>query len=119
MVALGREDEARATYKKVFLILEPEPHYGRLDWERVSILVNVGKFFSRQGDYEMANEEYSVTESLGREHIGTHEGDQIDGMGIVIVSMRARAFALKKSQKRRRRKNRPQECHRNADSAEF
>ena len=97
LAALGREDEARETYMKVMPMLEPEPRCGRLDWERVSILVNIGNTHSRQGNYEKANEQYSAAEVLGREHISAHEGNQIDGMGIVVVSMRARAFALKKA----------------------
>jgi len=96
LAALDREDEARDTYLKVMPMLEPEPRCGRLDWERVSILVNVGNTYSRQGNYEKANEQYTVAEALGREHISAQEGNQIDGMGIVILSTRARAFALKK-----------------------
>jgi len=97
LAALGREDEARETYMKVMPMLEPEPRCGRLDWERVSILVNIGNTYSRQGNYEKADEQYVDAEALGREHISAHEGNQIDGMGIVVVSMRARAFALKKT----------------------
>lgn len=97
LAALGREEEARETYLKVMPMLEPEPRCGRLDWERVSILVNVGNTYSRQGDYEKAEEQYVAAEALGREHISAHEGNQVDGMGIVVVSMRARAFALKKA----------------------
>ena len=97
LAALGRENEARETYIKVMPMLEPEPRCGRLDWERVSILVNIGNTYSRQGNYEKADEQYVDAEALGREHISAHEGNQIDGMGIVVVSMRARAFALKKT----------------------
>ena len=97
LAALGREEEARETYLKVMPMLEPEPRCGRLDWERVSILVNIGNTYSRQGDYEKANEQYTAAEGLGREHISADEGNQIDGMGIVVVAMRARAFALKKA----------------------
>jgi len=97
LAALGREDEARETYLKVLPMLESEPRCGRLDWERVSVLVNVGNTYSRQGNYDKANEQYTVAEQLGREHLSAHEGNQIDGMGIVVVSMRARAFALKKA----------------------
>lgn len=97
LAALGREDDARETYMKVMPMLEPEPRCGRLDWERVSILVNIGNTFSRQGNYEKASERFTTAEALGREHISAHEGNQIDGMGIVVVSMRARAFALKKA----------------------
>jgi len=97
LAALGREDEARETYMKVMPMLEPEPRCGRLDWERVSILVNIGNTFSRQGNYEKASEQFTTAEALGREHVSAHQGNQIDGMGIVVVSMRARAFALKKA----------------------
>jgi len=97
LAALGREDDARETDMKVMPMLEPEPRCGRLDWERVSILVNIGNTFSRQGNYEKASERFTTAEALGREHISAHEGNQIDGMGIVVVSMRARAFALKKA----------------------
>lgn len=97
LAALGREDEARETYQKVLPMLEPEPRCGRLDWERCSILVNIGNTFSRQGDYDKANEQYDLAEKLGREHIDADEGNKVDGMGIAIVAMRARAFALKKA----------------------
>lgn len=99
LAALGREDEARESYLDVIPMLEPEPRCGRLDWERVSILVNVGNTYSRQGDYKKANEQYTFAENLGREHLGADKGNQIDGMGIVICAMRARAFALKKAGK--------------------
>jgi len=99
LAALGREDEARETYMQVLPMLEPEPRCGRLDWERVSILVNIGNTHSRQGNYEKANEQYTAAEALGREHISAREGNQIDGMGIVVVSMRARAFALQKAER--------------------
>ncbi|KAG7359930.1 tetratricopeptide repeat protein [Nitzschia inconspicua] len=97
LAALGREDEARETYQKVLPMLEAEPRCGRLDWERCSILVNIGNTFSRQGDYDKANEQYTAAEKLGRDHIEADEGNKVDGMGIAIVSMRARAFALKKA----------------------
>ena len=97
LAALGREAEARETYLKVMPMLEPEPRCGRLDWERVSIYVNVGNTFSREGDFEKADEQYAKAEALGREHITASEGNQIDGMGIVVIAMRARAFALKRA----------------------
>lgn len=78
-------------------MLEPEPRCGRLDWERCSILVNIGNTYSRQGDYDKADEQYTAAERLGREHIEADEGNKVDGMGIAIVAMRARAFALKKA----------------------
>jgi tetratricopeptide (TPR) repeat protein len=97
LAALGRHEEARETYQKVSPMLEPEPRCGRLDWERCSILVNIGNTYSREGDYDKANEQYIAAEKLGREHIEANEGNKVDGMGIVIVAMRARAFALKKA----------------------
>jgi len=99
LAALGREDEARETYMKVFPMLEKEPRCGRLDWERCSLYVNIGNTFSRQGNFDKADEQFSIAERLGREHIDNAEGNKIDGMGMVVVSMRARAFALKKAGK--------------------
>lgn len=99
MAALGREDEAKESYEMVFPMLALEPRCGRLDWERSSLYVNIGNTFSRQGDFAKANEHYTTSEKLGRDHIGVEEGNRIDGMGMVIVAMRGRAFALKKAAK--------------------
>jgi tetratricopeptide (TPR) repeat protein len=96
LAALGREDEARESYEKVFPMLEQEPRCGRLDWERTSLYVNIGNTFSRQGDFAKADASYSVAEKLGRDHMEMEAGNRIDGMGMVIVAMRGRAFALKK-----------------------
>lgn len=97
--ALGREDEARETYSKVLPMLQDEPRCGRLDWERMSIIVNIGNTYSQQGEFDMANEEYSKAEQLGKDHVDTVDGNLTEGMGIMIVAMRARAFALKKAGK--------------------
>ena len=83
----------------VFPMLEKEPRCGRLDWERNSLFVNIGNTYSRQSNFEKADEQYAIAEKLGRDHIETVEGNRIDGMGMVIVAMRARAFALKKNGK--------------------
>ncbi len=77
-------------------MLEKEPRCGRLDWERMSIIVNIGNTYSSQGNYEKANEQYDSAEKLGRDHVEAEHGNKTDGMGIMIVAMRARAFALKK-----------------------
>lgn len=77
-------------------MLDPEPRCGRLDWERSSLYVNIGNTFSRQGDFKKAEEQYQVAEKLGKDHVDTPEGNKTDGMGMMIVAMRARAFALKK-----------------------
>ena len=97
LAALGREEEARESYEKVFPMLEAEPRCGRLDWERSSLYINIGNTHSRQGNFEKANEMYNIAEKLGRDHIEVEEGNRIDGMGMAIVAMRARAFALKKA----------------------
>ena len=99
LAALGREEDARESYQMVFPMLESEPRCGRLDWERSSLYVNIGNTFSRQGNYEKANENYNIAEKLGRDHIQAEAGNRIDGMGMTIVAMRARAFALKKNGK--------------------
>lgn len=99
LAALGREEEARKSYEEVFPMLKDEPRCGRLDWERSSLYINIGNTFSRQGTYQKAKENYDIAEKLGRDHIQTEEGNRIDGMGMVIVAMRARAFALKKAGK--------------------
>lgn len=95
--ALGKDVEARETYEKAVPILEKEPRSSRLDWERSSFLVNLGNTYSRQGDYENANEYYTKAEKLGEEQLGV--GSTPDGLGLILVSKRARAFALKRAGK--------------------
>jgi tetratricopeptide (TPR) repeat protein len=97
LAALGRNDDARDVYKKVLPMLENEPRCGRLDWERSSIYVNIGNTFSRQGKFDEANEQYNIAEKLGKDHVDVVNGNKTDGMGIMIVAMRHRAFALKKA----------------------
>jgi tetratricopeptide (TPR) repeat protein len=99
LAAMGREDEARESYQKVFPMLDPEPRCGRLDWERSSLYVNIGNTYSRQGKYDLAAEQYKIAEQLGKDHVDTPEGNKTDGMGMMIVAMRAKAFALKKAGK--------------------
>lgn len=97
MAALGREDEARESYEETFPMLKGEPRCGRVDWERSSLYCNIGNTFSRQGDYKKAKQNFDVAEKLGRDHMKAEEGNRIDGMGMVIVALRNRAFALKKA----------------------
>jgi tetratricopeptide (TPR) repeat protein len=99
LAALGRDDEAREIYQKVLPMLESEPRCGRLDWERSSIYVNIGNTFCRQGNFESAYQQYDVAEKLGKDHTDVEIGNKTDGMGIMIVAMRARSFALKKAGK--------------------
>lgn len=97
--ALGRDDEARASYQTVTPLLEGEPRCARVDWERHSLVVNVGNTYSRQGDFEKADEQYKVAERLGQDHLDEPGGSERDGLGMVIVAKRAKAFALKKDGK--------------------
>jgi tetratricopeptide (TPR) repeat protein len=99
LAALGREEEAKEIYDLVFPMLKAEPRCGRLDWERSSLYINIGNTFSRKGDFKKANENYDIAEQLGRDHIKAEAGNLIDGMGMVVVAMRGRAFALKKAGK--------------------
>lgn len=97
LAALGREDEAKEAYGMVLPMLASEPRCGRLDWERCSILVNIGNTYSRQGNFDKANKEYDTAEKLGKDHVDADGGNEVDGIGIMVVAMRARAFALKKA----------------------
>lgn len=99
LAALGREEEARETYQNVLPMLEKEPRCGRLDWERSSIIVNIGNTYSRQGEFAKASEQYDIAEKLGQDHLDIEDGNKADGLGIKLVSMRARSFALKKAGK--------------------
>jgi tetratricopeptide (TPR) repeat protein len=92
--ALGKDDEAREQYVKSLPILEKEPRSSRLDWERSSFLVNIGNTHSRQGEYDKANEFYYKAEKLGQDQCEV--GAMVDGLGLIVVSLRARAFALKR-----------------------
>jgi tetratricopeptide (TPR) repeat protein len=95
--ALGRDEDAREVYSKVIPMLANEPRCGRVDWERSSIFINIGNTYSRSGDFVNAIEQFKIAEQLGQDHIDAVDGNVTDGMGIVIVAKRARAFALKKA----------------------
>lgn len=97
--ALGRDAEARESYSKVLPMLEKEPRCGRLDWERMSIIVNIGNTFNSEGDFAKAIEQYDKAEKLGKDHLDAQDGNKTDGMGIMLAAMRARAFSLKKAGK--------------------
>lgn len=99
LAALGRDDEARETYESVWPLLEKELRCARVDWERHSLNVNIGNTYCRQGDFEKAYEQYTIAEMLGQDHLDEPGGPEIDGLGMVLVAKRARAFALKKEGK--------------------
>jgi tetratricopeptide (TPR) repeat protein len=96
---MGRDDDARASYEHVLPLLESEPRCTRLDWERSSVQVNIGNTFSRQGDFDKAQDYYTRAIQLGQDHMDYEGSNKVEGMGIMIVGMRARAFALKKAGK--------------------
>ena len=97
--ALGRDEEAKASYLLVLPMIEKEPRSCRLDWERNSCFVNIGNTYSRQGNFVKANEYYDMAEKLGKDHVDAENGNKVDGMALMIVSMRQRSFALKKAGK--------------------
>ena len=93
LAALGKEDEARESYEKVFPLLENEPRCARVDWERHSLYVNIGNTFSRSGDFTLADEQYKIAEQLGGDHLTAEGGSENDREGMVFCAKRARAFA--------------------------
>mmetsp|Transcript_10379 Transcript_10379/g.13904 ORF Transcript_10379/g.13904 Transcript_10379/m.13904 type:complete len:417 (+) Transcript_10379:35-1285(+) len=97
LAALGKEDEARESYEKVFPLLEKEPRCARVDWERHSLYVNIGNTFSRTGDFTLADEQYKIAEQLGADHVGHDGGSENDGKGMVACAKRARSFALRRA----------------------
>jgi len=96
LAAMGKEDEARESYEKVFPLLEKEPRCARVDWERHSLFVNIGNTFSRSGDFTLADEQYKIAEKLGNDHLTSEGGSENDGKGMIACTKRARAFAMKK-----------------------
>ena len=72
--ALGKEDEARESYEKVFPLLEKGPRCARVDWERHSLYVNIGNTFSRSGDFTLADKQYKIAEQLGGDHLTVEGG---------------------------------------------
>lgn len=96
LAALGREEEARAAYEKVLPLLENEPRCSRVDWEKLSLLINIGNTYARSGDFDSADEQYNLAEQLGIDHLENEDGSVTDGKSMVASAKRARAFALKK-----------------------
>lgn len=97
LAAMGKQDEARASYELIFPLLKDEPRCARVDWERHSLYINIGNTHSRDGNFELADEQYKIAETLGNDHLTTEEGSATDGNGMVNGAKRARAFALKKA----------------------
>lgn len=101
LCALGLQEKAREVYETVFPLLENEPRCARVDWERHSLYVNIGNTFSRDGDFELANEQYKIAENIGNDHLGEQgDGGSVhDGASMVNTAKRAKAFALMKAGK--------------------
>lgn len=97
LAAMGKQDEARASYELIFPLLEDEPRCARVDWERHSLYINIGNTHSRDGEFELADEQFKIAEQLGNDHLTAEEGSKTDGNGMVNGAKRARAFALKKA----------------------
>lgn len=95
--ALGKNAEAREMYEKGFPIIDAESRSTRVDWERTSYLINIGNSYSREGNYEKADEYYKKCEQLGEEQIAND--CKADGLGMKLVALRSRAFALNRNGK--------------------
>ena len=97
LAAMGKDAEAREMYLAGFPIVDAEVRASRVDWERTSYLINIGNSYSREGNYDKADEYYKQCEKLGDEQIAND--CKADGMGIKLVALRARAFALNRNGK--------------------
>lgn len=99
LAAMGKQDDARASYEKVLPLIASEPRCARVDWERHSVYINIGNTFSRSGEFDLAYEQFRKAESLGDDHLAAEEGSKFDGNGMILGAKRARAFAMKKAGK--------------------
>jgi len=99
LAAVNKEKEARESYESVFPLLEDEPRCARVDWERHSLRVNIGNTHSREGNYDLANEQYKIAEKLGTDHNDKDGGSGKDGKSMVMCVKRARSFALRRAGK--------------------
>jgi tetratricopeptide (TPR) repeat protein len=92
----GMEGEARVYYEKVFPLLADEARCQRIDGERHALYVNIGNTYTREGNFDRADEEYKKAEQLGQDHLDAAVGSEDDGITMIIGAKRARAKALKK-----------------------
>ncbi|GKY95597.1 hypothetical protein MPSEU_000521000 [Mayamaea pseudoterrestris] len=97
--AQGKYAEAREYYEKTLPLLEPEPRSCRIDWERSAALINIGDTHSREDNYELASKYYDKAEQFGKDHLVVEDGNHTEGKGIVVVTKKARAAALKRAGK--------------------
>jgi tetratricopeptide (TPR) repeat protein len=104
--ALGRNKEARETYELVLPLLKNEPRTTRLDWERVSIILNIGNTYMREGNFAKAYEQYEVSKKLGQDHVDSEFSNKAEGLGIVAEATRFESFCLKKEGKEEEAKKR-------------
>jgi tetratricopeptide (TPR) repeat protein len=96
LMSLERYEEAIAAYETAMPYLDPEPRCARIDWERISVLVNIGNCYCRLGRFDLAHQFYDKGEQLGIDHEEAEDGDKQNGKGLRLAAMRARAFAFQK-----------------------
>ena len=97
LAAMGKDAEACEMYLKGYPIIDAEHRAARVDWERVSYLINIGNAYSREGNLDKADEYYKKCEKIGDEQIAND--CKADGMGMKLVALRSRAFALNRNGK--------------------
>jgi hypothetical protein len=93
--ALKKFGEAREAYEQTMDLLKDEVRVARVDWERHSILLNIGNTYLAEGDFETACSYYSKASDLGTEHVENELGSTKDGKNMVCGSRKALARAHK------------------------
>merc|ERR1711920_820292 len=94
--ALGKHEEARVSYESILPLLVTEARSARVDWELHSLYINIGNTYSRELNFDKADEFYNLAQKLGDDHLSEPNGSSIDGKSMIIGAKRARVFALKK-----------------------
>jgi hypothetical protein len=95
--ALGRYEEARVEYNRALELLTRDTRCARNDWERHSLLLNVGNTYVLEGKQSEASESYGKAEALGAEHVAQERGSTKDGRDMISAAKVAIARACKKA----------------------
>ena len=95
--SLERFEEARSCYQETLEILSGEIRTARTDWERHSLLLNIGNTHLSSGDVEVARSYYKKAEELGKEHIDDKNGSDVEGNNMISSALRHFALAAKVS----------------------